>query len=180
MFYQYCTTFTFPPLKNIIKDLFIIYHIVIAFSFTFKSPGLHRYGSASSLSKSSKFLILKFLVKCCKLHSVFKILSKSHMLDIFFQVSATNIYINYDLVLSKSLNSPNLFINWANMWYLDYQNKKLNLCMLNSFKGLHLCIKYTIMWYPDNQLSKKLNLSMPLQANEYILCKNQISIQNMY
>ena len=34
--------------------------------------------SASSLSKSSKFLILQFLVKCCKLHSVFKIPSKSH------------------------------------------------------------------------------------------------------
>ena len=36
--------------------------------------------SASSLSKSSKFLILQFLVKSCKLHSVFKIPSKSYML----------------------------------------------------------------------------------------------------
>ena len=36
------------------------------------------------------------------------------------------------------------------------------------------------MWYPDNQLRKKLNLCMLLQANKNILCKNQIKIQNMY
>ena len=36
------------------------------------------------------------------------------------------------------------------------------------------------MWYPDNQLRKRLNLCMLLQANENILCKNQIRIQNMY
>ena len=36
------------------------------------------------------------------------------------------------------------------------------------------------MWYPDNQLRKKLNLCMILQANKNILCKNQIRIQNMY
>ena len=34
------------------------------------------------------------------------------------------------------------------------------------------------LWYPDNQLRKKLNLYMLLQANK-ILCKNQIKIQNM-
>ena len=28
--------------------------------------------------------------------------------------------------------------------------------MINSFKGFHLCIKQAIMWYPDNQLMKKL------------------------
>ena len=36
------------------------------------------------------------------------------------------------------------------------------------------------MWYPDNQLRKKLNLCILLQANEKILCKNQIRIQKMY
>ena len=36
------------------------------------------------------------------------------------------------------------------------------------------------MWYPDNQLWKKINLGMPLQANKNILCKGQIRIQNMY
>ena len=36
------------------------------------------------------------------------------------------------------------------------------------------------MWYPDNQLRKKLNLCMLLQANKNILCKNQIRIQNMH
>ena len=77
------TIFTFRPLKNITKHLFIMWHMVIPFSFIFKSPALHKYVSASSLSESSKLLVLQFLVKCCKLNSVFKILSKSHMLNIF-------------------------------------------------------------------------------------------------
>ena len=34
------------------------------------------------------------------------------------------------------------------------------------------------MWYPDNQLRKKLNLCMLLQANKNIFSKNQM-IQNM-
>ena len=49
--------------------------------------------------------------------------------------------------------------------------------MFNSFKGFHLCIKWAIMWYPDNQLSKKLNLYMLLQANKNIICNDQIRIQ---
>ena len=102
MFHRYCITFTFPPLKKITKDLFIMERIVIPCSFKFKSPALHKYGSASSLSESFKFLVLQFLVKCCKLHSVFKILLNSHMLDIFyFQVCTTNFQINYDF--SKSI-----------------------------------------------------------------------------
>ena len=52
--------------------------------------------------------------------------------------------------------------------------------MLNSFKGFHLCIKRAIIWYPDNQLRKKLNLCMLLQANKNFICKDQIRIQNMY
>ena len=36
------------------------------------------------------------------------------------------------------------------------------------------------MWYPDNQLRKKLNLCLLLQVNKNILFKNQIRIQNMY
>ena len=52
--------------------------------------------------------------------------------------------------------------------------------MLNSFKGFHLCIKQAIMWYRDNQLKKKLNLGMLLQADKNIFCKNQTRIQNMY
>ena len=97
---------------------------------------------ASSLLKSSKFLILQFLVKCCKLHSVFKILSKSHMLDIFL-ISSVYYKCSYKLyfILSKNFNSLNLCINRVNMCYPDYQNKKLNLCMLNYFKDFHLCIK---------------------------------------
>ena len=158
--------------------------MVIPFPFTFKSPSFHKYLSASCLSKSFKTLILQFLVKCCKLHSVFKILSKSQMLEIFLISSVSykclSVHINYDFILSKSLNSPNLYINWAIMCYPDYQNKKLNLYMLNSFKGFHLCIKWAIMWYPDNQLRKKLNLWMLLQVYKNILCINQIRIQNMY
>ena len=30
--------------------------------------------------------------------------------------------------------------------------------MLTSFKGFHLCIKQVIVWCPDNQHRKKLNL----------------------
>ena len=37
-----------------------------------------------------------------------------------------------------------------------------------------------MMWYPDNQLRKKINLYMLLRANKNILCKDQIRIQNMY
>ena len=36
------------------------------------------------------------------------------------------------------------------------------------------------MWYPDNQLRKKLNLCMLLQVNKNFICKDQIRIQNMY
>ena len=52
--------------------------------------------------------------------------------------------------------------------------------MLSSFKGFHLCIKWAIMLYTDNQLRKKLILCMQLQANKNILCKYQIIMQNMY
>ena len=52
--------------------------------------------------------------------------------------------------------------------------------MLDSCKGFHLCIKQAIMWYFDNQLRKKLNLCMLLEANKNIVCKNQIRIQYMY
>ena len=36
------------------------------------------------------------------------------------------------------------------------------------------------MRYANNQISKKLNLRIQLQANKNILCKNQITIQNTY
>ena len=121
LFHQYSTTIIFRPLKNMTKHLFILYHLVIPFSFTFKSPALHKFASASSISKSYKFLFLQFLVKYCKLHSVFKILTKSHMLG----------FLNF--ILSKGLNSPNLYISWV---------KILNLCMLNCFKDFHLCFKW--------------------------------------
>ena len=41
------------------------------------------------------------------------------------------------------------------MWCRDYQNKKLNLFMLNGFKGFHICIKLAILWNPDDQHRKK-------------------------
>ena len=114
--------------------------MVIPFYFTFKfySPQVYspqvciylisfKVIKVIHLIRSSKFLILQFLRKCCKLHSVFKILSKSHMSEIFFNfkcVCSTNAHRNYDFLLLKSLNSPNLCINGANIWYPDYQNKK--------------------------------------------------------
>ena len=36
------------------------------------------------------------------------------------------------------------------------------------------------MWYLDNQLKKKLNLCILLQAKKNIIWKDQIRIQNMY
>ena len=85
--------------------------MVIPFSFTFKSPALHEYASASSLSKSSK--IFKFCsfwwygTSCIQ----FSKFCQSHICYIFlkFQVCTTNVQINYDFILSKSLNSPNLY-----------------------------------------------------------------------
>ena len=141
--------------------------------------------STSSLSKSSKFLT-RFLVKCCIQFSKF---CQRHICLIFFKfpLCTTNVHINYDFILPKSLNSPNLYISSANTWYPDYQNKKLNWCMLISFKGFHLCIKWAIMWYLDNQLRKKLNLRMLLQAiktsfarikQEYKICINNLSMNN--
>ena len=137
--------------------------MVIPFSFAFESPALYKYASVSSLSKSSKFLILQLLVKCSKLHSVFKILSKSYMLDIFL-ISSVYYKCSYKLWFYslKEFKSPNLYINWVNLWYPDYKTKKLNLCMLNSFKGFHVCIKWAIMWYLDNQFRKKLSFCMLL------------------
>ena len=52
------------------------------------------------------------------------------------------------------------------MWYPHYQNKKLNLRMLSSFKGFQLPIKQAIRWYPDVELREKLNSGMLLQANK--------------
>ena len=51
------------------------------------------------------------------------------MIDIFLisSVCTTNVNINYDFIFLKNLNSPNLYINWANTWYPDYQNKKTEL-----------------------------------------------------
>ena len=171
MFYQYCTTFTLPPLKNINKHLFMMKHKVIPFFFIFESPALHKYASASFLSKSCKFLILQFLVKCCKLHSVLKILS-NHICQIFFyfQVCTRNIHKNY-ISFSQSLNSPNLYINWANMRCPDCQNKKLNSRVFIYASNKPLC---------GTQHRTKLNLRMLVQANKNILYKNQMRIQNMY
>ena len=54
------------------------------------------------------------MVKFCKLHTVFKILSMSHTLDIFL---ISSVYYKCSYKLSKSLNCPNLYINWAHMWF---------------------------------------------------------------
>ena len=80
MFRQYCSTLTFSSPK---RYQTLVHNVAYHLSFTFKSPALQNYTSASSLSNSPKALILQFLVKCGKLHSVFKVLSKSHMFDTF-------------------------------------------------------------------------------------------------
>ena len=105
IYYSYITYITHPKLNKVIWSFFsyITYlklkfteHMVILFSFIFKSPNLHKYPSALSFSNSSKFLILQFLVKCYKLHSAFKVLLKSHMLDIFL-ISSVYFKCSYKL-----------------------------------------------------------------------------------
>ena len=60
-------------------------HPIIRCCYSHLKALLH--ASVSALVKSSKVLILKFLVKCFRLHSVVKIPSKSHMLDIVLNSS---------------------------------------------------------------------------------------------
>ena len=53
-------------------------------------------------------------------------------------------FFNFKCVLQMLIQTMISFFQRAyraNMWYPDHQNKKLNLYMLNSFKGFHLCIK---------------------------------------
>ena len=124
--------------------------MVIPFSFTFKSPALRvclisfKVIQILNSAVSGEMLQVAFSFQ----NSV-KVTYVRHFFN-FRCVLATNVHTNYDFILSKSLNSPNLYISWANMWYPDYQNKKLSLCMLNNFTGFHCCIKWAIMWYPDN------------------------------
>ena len=141
--------------------------------------------STSSLSKSFKFLILQFLVEFRKMHSAFKIPSKSHMLDI---VLISSVYykcsLNFDLILPKSLNNLNLLyhvVPWLSKW------KKLNLRMLSSFKGFYLSIKslcgtliinlgknWTCVCY-CKQIKTSLQESI---KSEYKICISNLSMNN--
>ena len=97
-----------------------------------------------------------------------------------FQACNTSRHISYDFIFSKSLNRPVYTLIKVTCGTLIIKIKKLNLCLLHGFKGFHLCIKWVMMWYTDNQLRKKLNLFMLLQANKNILCKNRIRIKDMH
>ena len=68
----------------------------------------------------------------------------------------TNVPINYDFILSKSLNSPNLYISRANMWYIDYQNKNLNLC--TNFSIYFKIILYSIYQKWQKFLKKEFHI----------------------
>ena len=68
----------------------------------------------------------------------------------------TNVPINYDFILSKSLNSPNLYISRANMWYTDYQNKNLNLC--TNFSIYFKIILYSIYQKWQKFLKKEFHI----------------------
>ena len=152
----------------------------IPLSFTIKVTALHKYASASSLSKSSKFLILQFLVKCCKLHSVFKILSKSHVLDIFL-ISSVHYKLSYKLWFhSLKVFLPLIYtsIELTCGTLIIKTKNSICACSIVSMVFIYTSNK-PFMLCPDNQLRKKLNLYMLLRANKYILCKNRIRIQNM-
>ena len=97
--------------------------------------------SASSPSKLSKFLILQFLVKCSKLHSVFKILPKLYMLDIFFNFISVlaNFHINYGFIFSKSLNCPNLSTNEQPCGTLIVKIKKPSIFACSVVTRVFIC-----------------------------------------
>ena len=143
--------------------------MVISFSFRFKIPALHKYMPASSPSKSSRFLIPWFLIKCSKFHSVFKILSKSHMADIFqFQACTRNVHINYDFLLQKKLNSHNLCIKWATMGYPDCQNEKTQFVHAQKFQeflSMYQMNHHVVPWL----LQKTLNLGMLSSCKAFYL-----------
>ena len=63
MFRQYYSTCTFSSQKHYQT---LVHNVAYHLFFTFKSPALQKYTSASSLSNSHKVLILQFLVECCK------------------------------------------------------------------------------------------------------------------
>ena len=121
-----------------------LYNLRFDYSKNFSSfTWLHIVLTALQLIKSKKEAdIIEDIRNLCGLkreyyqnHAYGNTNIQSHICKTFFkfQVCITNVHIGYDFILSNSLNSPNLYINWATMWYPDYQNKKLNFCMLNSF-----------------------------------------------
>ena len=106
-----------------------------------------------------------------------------------------------NLCMLNSFKDFYLCIKQATMWYFYCQNNKSSICacsvvpmvfiyasnelsssiLIIKIKNLNLCmLNRAIMWYPDNQLRIKLNLCIVLKENKNILCKNQISIKNMY
>ena len=145
--------------------------MVIPFSFTFKSSALHKCMSVSSLSKSSKFLILQFLVKCCKFHSVFKIRLKSHTSDIFL-ISSVYYKCSYKLWF-HSLKEVNTSIELTCGTLITKIKDSICACSIVSGVFIYASNK-SLCGILIINLGKKLNLCMLLQANKNILCKNQL------
>ena len=139
--------------------------MIIPFSFTFKCPALLKYVSALSLSKKSKCLILQFLVKCCKLYSVFKILSKSHMLEIFL-ISSAYYKCSYKLWFNslKEFKFELKFkfeLNLASLWShlrLGNLNETQNTLSLGFFLKLLMSIFQSINMGVDHKLLLQLHL----------------------
>ena len=76
----------------------------------------------------------------------------------------TNVHINYDFILSSNLHSPNLYINWADIWYPDYQNKKLNFCI---WLAKWLSVRLRTKWFWVRVQLQSLELTIYA-----ILCRN--------
>ena len=121
--------------------------MVIPFSFTFKSPALR-----VCLISFKVIQILNSAVSGEMLQAVFNFQNSVKITYVrHFLISSVYYKCSYKLwfFLSWTLNSPNLCIKWATMWYSECQNKKLDFCILNNHKDFYRCIKWAIMWYPD-------------------------------
>ena len=99
----------------------------------------------------------------------------------------TDVHVNDDFILSESLNTPNLYINWGNMWYPVYQSRKNSICACSLVSRVFiyasnepLCGTQIINIGKNSICAcycKQIKTSFSRMKWEY---KNQMRIQNMY
>ena len=157
--------------------------MAIPFSFSFKSPALHK---CVCLVSFKVIQILNSAISGEMLQVAFSFQNSVNVTCWTFQVFTTIVDINYDFILSKNLNNLNLYTNWSNMWYPNYQNKKLNLYMLSSFKGF-ICasnkpLRTLIINLRKNSICachcNHIKTSFARIKKEYKICISNLSMNN--